>query len=187
MKFTPFIRYTVVFCIFLSACNQESNTSENASVGSSAEQMKIAEAWNNSSDWVKQITQSDSLVIRNKNWGMDFSQVKDPLELAESQPPLGKSFSLYFDDSDLNFVDITYIPNAAGKFAEIDLDVYVEEPSQVKAFQKNIKDYFDVKYGTSVSQGKKISWSQNKNTQVELEDVSTSKDPGIKIVLKAKP
>ena len=75
MKFTPFIRYTVVFCIFLSACNQESNTSENASVGSSAEQMKIAEAWNTSSDWVKQITQSDSLVIRNKSWGMDFNQV----------------------------------------------------------------------------------------------------------------
>lgn len=187
MKFAQFIRYTFVLCLFLNACNQESSTSENANLGSSAEQMKIAAAWNSSSDWVKQITQSDSLVIRNKHWGMDFNQVNESLELAESQPNLGKSFSLYFDDSDLNFVDITYLPNNEGKLAEIDLDVYVEEPSQVKELQKNIKDYFDVKFGSSVTQGKKISWSKNKNTQVELEDVSTSKDPGIKIILKAKP
>jgi hypothetical protein len=187
MKFAPFIRYTFVFCLFFNACRQESSSSENANLASSQEQLIIKEAWNSSSEWVKQITQSDSLVIRNKYWGMDFNQVKDPLDLAESQPALGKSFSLYFDDSDLNFVDITYVPNASGKLAEIDLDVYVEEVDQVKTFQKSIKEFFDVKFGTSISNGKKIIWSQNKNTQVELEDVSTAKDPGIKIVLKAKP
>ena len=86
----------------------------------------------------------------------------------------------------MNFVDISYLPNAQGQLSEIDLDIYVEENAQVSELQKGIKEYFDVKFGASNTTGKKTTWNQNKNTQVEMEDVSTSKDPGIKIVLKAK-
>jgi hypothetical protein len=118
---------------------------------------------------------------------MDISQIQESVELAESQPTSGKSYSLYFDDSDLNFADITYIGNDQGKLNEIDLDIYVEENAQVIELQSSIKTYFDVKFGPSKTARKKTLWSQNKNTQVELEDVSTSKDPGIKIILKAKP
>lgn len=170
----------------LFSCNNDTNSAENAQISGAPNDVKIKEAWESSHDWVKQMTLSDSLVIRNNSWGIDMNQIKESLELAENQVPNGKSYSLYFDDSDLNFADISYLPNAHGKLAEIDLDIYVEEMTQVKELQSSMINYFDVKFGPSRKQGKKTTWSQNKNTQVEMEDVSTSKDPGIKIVLKAK-
>ncbi len=181
--------YILLFTTALSqyACNNDTNSAENKQISTSPEQIKIKEAWNVSHAWVKQMTLSDSLIIRNISWGIDINQIKESVELAESQPKTGKSFSLYFDDSDLNFADISYLPNALGQLNEIDLDIYVEETAQVSELQNSIKTYFDVKFGPSNVKGKKVIWTQNKNTQVELEDVSTSKDPGIKIVLKAKP
>jgi hypothetical protein len=187
MKIKPLHLLFIVFTMSLGACNQDTNSSENTQISGAPEQLKIKEAWNSSHDWIKQMTLSDSLIVRNKSWGMDINQIQESIELAESQPTSGKSYSLYFDDSDLNFADITYIGNDQGKLNEIDLDIYVEENAQVSELQSSIKTYLDVKFGPSKTAGKKTLWSQNKNTQVELEDVSTSKDPGIKIILKAKP
>ncbi len=177
----------IALILSLGACNKDTNSSENSQISGAPEQLKIKEAWNSSHDWIKQMTLSDSLIIRNKSWGMDMNQIHETVELAESQPTSGKSYSLYFDDSDLNFADVTYIANDQGKLNEIDLDIYVEEIAQVSELQTSIQTYFDVKFGPSKTTEKKTLWSQNKNTQVELEDVSTSKDPGIKIILKAKP
>lgn len=182
---------SIYFLLFLAAislysCNNDSSSAENEQIIGAPEQIKIKESWNASHEWVKQMTLSDSLIVRNKSWGIDINQIKESVEMAESQPKSGKSYSLYFDDSDLNFVDITYMANEQGKLNEIDLDIYVEENAQVSELQKSVKEYFDVKFGVSKSTGKKTTWTQNKNTQVEMEDVSTAKDPGIKIVLKAK-
>jgi len=186
MKSLRILILLLPFGLILYSCNQDTSNSENNQLSNVPEQAKIKEAWNSSSDWVKKITQSDSLVIRNKNWGLDLNLINDQLELAESQPDSGKSYSLYFDETDLNFVDITYLSNSKGQLSEIDLDVFVEEAKQVPDLQNSFKTYFDVKFGPSELKGKKTIWAKNKNTQVELEDVSTSKDPGIKIVLKAK-
>jgi len=172
--------------MLFSACNKDTNSSENAKITMSPEQLKIKEAWKSSNDWVKQITSSDSLVIRNTQWGVTLDEIKEKIELSESQPDHGKSYSLYFDDSDLNFVDISYIPNKEGKLSEIDLDIYVEEMPQVGQLRQSLSSYFNVKFGPSVTKGNKTIWNQNKNTQVELQDVSTSKDPGIKVILKSK-
>lgn len=177
----------LVSTISLSSCNKETNSSENSKISGESEQIKIKDAWNASDDWVKQITLSDTLIFRRKSWGMDLNTIQENIELAEGQPDKGKSYSMYFDKSDLNFVDITYVPNSSGLLAEIILDVYVEETSKAIELQNNIRNYFDVKFGASVSNGKKITWSQHKNTQVLMENVSSSKDPGIKISLKAKP
>ena len=186
MKFYSIFILFIISSMGLYSCNNDNSTAENAQISGAPDQIKIQEAWHASHDWVKQLTLSDSLIIRNNSWGIDLNQIQESLELAENQPQSGKSYSLYFDDSDLNFADISYLPNAQGKLEEIDLDIYVEEMALVSNLQTNFKTYFDVKFGPSVKQGKKIIWTQNKNTQVELEDVSTSKDPGIKIVLKAK-
>jgi hypothetical protein len=187
MKSPKILLFLLSLGISLQSCNQETSKSENNPINKSTDQTEIKAAWNASGDWVKIITQSDSLVIRNKKWGMDMNLVNDPLELAESQPAVGKSYSLYFDDTDLNFVDITYLPNEKGQLSAIHMDIFVEESQQVIALQNSFKSYFDVKFGESVQKGKKITWGKNKNTQVELEDVSKSKDLGIKIILKAKP
>ncbi|MFD3293100.1 hypothetical protein SKC35_05325 [Aquirufa sp. KTFRIE-69F] len=166
---------------FAASCNQEKQN-ENKESG---QQELIAAAWNNSGEWVQKLSLSPNQVIRNTTWGQDFSSLKDTLELAESQPEKGKSYTLYFDNTDLNFSDITYIPNEQNKLKEIGFDIFVESGADVQPLIDHWKVYLDAKFGPSEVNGKTILWSKNKNTRIELENVSTPKDPGIKLSFTA--
>lgn len=167
--------------VFLNSCSQEKQNENKANVQTEA----IRTAWENSGEWVQKLSMSSENVIRNANWGQDFASLKDTLELAESQPEIGKSYTMYFDESDLNFSDITYIPNEQNKLQEIVFDLFVESSQDVQPLIDQWKKYLDVKFGPSETKGKNILWTKNKNTRILLENVSTSKDPGIKISFKA--
>lgn len=166
---------------FAASCNQEKQ-SENVAT---TQQEAIVTAWNDSGEWVQKLSLSPNQVIRNATWGQDMSNLKDTLELAESQPEKGKSYTLYFDDTDLNFSDITYIPNEQNKLQEIDFDIFVESGADVQPLIDHWKVYLDAKFGPSEVKAKTILWSKNKNTRIELENVSTPKDPGIKLSFKS--
>lgn len=167
--------------VILYSCSQEkqSETKENAQTEA------IQTAWEDSGEWVQKLTLSPDKIVRNANWGQDFGSVNDSLELAESQPEKGKSYTLYFDESDLNFSDISYIPNEQNKLHEIVFDIFVESSEDVQPLIDQWKKYLDAKFGPSEANGKNVLWTKNKNTRINLENVSTSKDPGIKISFKA--
>lgn len=166
---------------FSASCNQEKK-SENVAT---TQQEAIVTAWNESGEWVQKLSLSPEKIIRNTNWGQDLSNLKDTLELAESQPEKGKSYTLYFDATDLNFSDITYIPNEQNKLQEIDFDIFVESGADVLPLIDHWKVYLDAKFGPSEQKGKNTLWNKNKNTRIELENVSTPKDPGIKLSFKS--
>lgn len=181
--FIPLVSFVFLssVSVFLNSCSQEKQNENKANVQTEA----IRTAWENSGEWVQKLSMSSENVIRNANWGQDFTSLKDTLELAESQPEIGKSYTLYFDESDLNFSDITYIPNEQNKLQEIVFDLFVESSEDVQPLIDQWKKYLDVKFGPSETKGKNILWTKNKNTRILLENVSTSKDPGIKISFKA--
>lgn len=181
--FVPLLSYIFLsgVVVFLNSCSQEKQNENKANVQTEA----IRTAWENSGEWVQKLSMSSENVIRNANWGQDFASLKDTLELAESQPEIGKSYTMYFDESDLNFSDITYIPNEQNKLQEIVFDLFVESSQEVPPLIDQWKKYLDVKFGPSETKGKNILWTKNKNTRILLENVSTSKDPGIKISFKA--
>ena len=167
--------------VILHSCTHEkqSETKE------SAQNEAIQTAWNDSGEWVQKLTLSPDKIVRNAIWGQDLGSVNDSLELAESQPEKGKSYTLYFDDTDLNFSDISYLPNEQNKLEEIIFDIFVESSEDVQPLIDQWKKYLDAKFGPSETKGKSILWTKNKNTRINLENVSTSKDPGIKISFKA--
>ena len=181
--FVP-IRRIFVFAslgFYLLSCNQEKQSDNKESAQSEA----ITAAWEDSGEWVQKLTLSPAKIIRNTSWGQDFSTLNDTLELAESQPDKGKSYTVYFDDTDLNFSDITYIPNEQNKLEEIDFDIFVEASTDVQPLMDHWKAYLDAKFGPSEIKGKEINWTKNNNTRIHLENVSTPKDPGIKISFTA--
>lgn len=181
--FVPFIRIIIVFCLvtIFYACNQEKQSENVASDQTEA----VSTAWKESGEWVQKLSLSPDKIIRNSSWGQDFASLQDTLELAESQPDKGKSYTLYFDDTDLNFSDITYIPNDQNKLTEIDFDIFVDSSEDVQPLIDQWKGYLDSKFGASDVKGKQIQWLKDKNTRILLENVSTPKDPGIKISFKA--
>lgn len=181
--FVPLVSFIFLSSVgvILHSCSQEkqSETKENAQAEA------IQTAWEDSGEWVQKLTLSPGKIVRNANWGQDFGSVNDSLELAESQPEKGKSYTLYFDESDLNFSDISYIPNEQNKLHEIVFDIFVESSEDVQPLIDQWKKYLDAKFGPSEANGKSVLWTKNKNTRINLENVSTSKDPGIKISFKA--
>jgi hypothetical protein len=167
----------ITLFVFVTSCNQDKQNEKNNNDPSEA----IASAWEDSGAWVQKLSLSPLNVVRNANWGQELSTLKDTLELAETQPEKGRSHTLYFDDTDLNFSDITYIPNDQNKLQEITFDIFVESAEDVQPLIEQWKSYLDVKFGPSEVNGKQILWTKNKNTRIQLENVSTPKDPGIKI------
>lgn len=174
-----FISGTVV--IILHSCSQEKQAENKDSQQTEA----VATAWSASGEWVQKLTVSPTKIVRNTTWGQDFSTINDSLEVAESQPEKGKSYTLYFDDTDLNFSDITYIPNDQNKLQEITFDIFVDSAEDVQPLIDQWKGYLEVKFGPSETKGTQVLWTKNKNTRIQLENVSTPKDPGIKISFKA--
>ena len=172
---TLFIFFTAMIC--LESCSQEKKSDNSES----AQRVAITAAWEDSGEWVQKLTLSPSKIIRNTIWGQDFNSITDSLDLAETQPDEGKSYTLYFDESDLNFSDITYVPNEQNKLQAIMYDIFVDSSEDVQPLIEKWKSYLDAKFGVSEVNGKKILWTKNKNTRIELENVSTPKDPGIKI------
>ena len=167
--------------IILHSCSQEKQAENKDSEQTEA----VATAWSASGEWVQKLTVSPTNIVRNTTWGQDFSTINDSLEVAESQPEKGKSYTLYFDDTDLNFSDITYIPNDQNKLQEITFDIFVDSAEDVQPLIDQWKGYLEVKFGPSETKGTQVLWTKNKNTRIQLENVSTPKDPGIKISFKA--
>jgi hypothetical protein len=171
--------------VFFSCNSSQEKGKEGASSTSEIEQ-RVLNAWEQSGDMVQKITISPKGVIRDKEWGVSIDSLQEKLELAENQPANGKSYTLYFDNSDLNFTDISYLSDNQQKLAEIDFDIFVETKSQVEELKEKFTNYLQVKFGASKIEGNKIIWEKDVNTQVTLQDVSTLKDPGIKLVFSRK-
>ena len=171
--------------VFFS-CNSSQENGKEGALNTSEIEQRVLNAWEQSGDMVQKITVSSKGVVRNQAWGISIDSLQEKLELAENQPANGKSYTLYFDNSDLNFTDISYLSDNQQKLTEIDFDIFVETKSQVEELKAKFTTYLQVKFGTSKTEGNKIIWEKDKNTLVILQDVSTVKDPGIKLVFSRK-
>ena len=176
-----------VMAMLFIACESRSKKTEGNSTEISASDPKTQEVWSNSGAILQKITLSPTRIIRNVAWGQALESLEEKLELSENQPTTGKSYTLYLDSSDLNFADITYVVDEKNKIKEIDVDVFLEENNQVKDLIKQFQDYLTAKMGPFKKEGNQNQWGPNQNTQVTLEDVSTTKDPGIKLIFKQVP
>lgn len=190
LRFTHMIVKLIVLIltstlVFFSCNSSQENGKEGASNTSEIDQ-RVLNAWEQSGDLVQKITLSSKGVVRNQAWGISIDSLQEKLELAENQLASGKSYTLYFDDSDLNFTDISYLGDDQQKLTEIDFDIFVETKSQVEELKAKFTTYLQVKFGAYKTEGTKIIWEKDKNTMVILQDVSTVKDPGIKLVFLRK-
>jgi len=178
----PILVFVTTATLVLFSCNSSQENGKNETSSSSEIDQLALNAWEKSGDIVQKITLSSKGIVRNQDWGISIDSLQEKLELAENQPSNGKSYTLYFDDSDLNFTDISYLSDEKNKLTEIDFDIFVETKSQVDELKQKFTSYLQVKFGKFKIEGKKNVWENDKNTRVILDDVSTSKDPGIKLV-----
>lgn len=169
------------------SCSSSSEKVDSATeIKLSTTDQKIKDAWDELSPTSQKILGSFLGIIRDKNWGDSIDKISENLEKSESQPDNGISYSLYFDDTDLNFVDISYL-GQSGKLNQIIFDVYLEEPSEVKKIKEEVARFLSNKYGSFEQKDSEFIWDKNQKTRIKFTDMSTAKDPGLKLEFIEKP
>lgn len=186
------MRHLAYFCLllslnlFIAACSSNSEQDKPGKTPTmSATEKKHLAAWEDLSANAKKILGSYKGIVRERNWGDAISTLKEPFDKSENQPSDGISFTQYLDDTDLNFVDISYL-GQADKLQQIKLDIFLEDAKDVRDLKTELTQFFETKHGNKSGTGKKLAWEQNK-TRIILEDVSTSKDPGLQITFTQLP
>ena len=173
------ITYVVIGSL-MTGCNQDKGDGEHAN-GSMISQTESQKYWSSASKTFQKITLSDTAVVRNIRWLQSLSSLNEKIELSESQPTNGKSYSLYLDDSDLNFVDIVYLTNNQNQIIQVVFDIYVEDKAEANNLLDEFEQYFTVKFGQKSTVEKGSTWISKDKTNIHIENVSTPKDPGIKL------
>jgi hypothetical protein len=176
-----FVLTLIVASSLLIACGdkkQASQTEISAPVDSSIKRVAIE----NYSMIFKQIMKSDAGMARGVSIGDKIETLQETILPSESQPENGKSFTVYFDGSDLNFADIIYAKNAENNIGAISIDIFIENKTEVDSLMKEFIDFFDKKYGQGKGISKMMTWQMPDGNNLMVQDVSTEKDPGLKIV-----
>lgn len=178
LKF-PFLAYAVTIGL-MTGCYQDKGKGEEAN-GAMVSQTQSQKFWFSATKPFQKITLSDTAVVRNIRWLQSLSSLNENIELSDSQPTNGKSYSLYLDDSDLNFVDIVYLTNNQNQIVQVVIDIYVEDKVEANKLLAEFEEYFTIKFGPKTTVEKGSTWSSKDKTNIHIENVSTPKDPGIKL------
>ncbi len=180
----PFVFSAITILMVACSSANESNK-PNVEAQLSAQEQKQLDAWNELSPAAKKILGNYHGLVRNITWEQTITTIQEPLEKAENQPNNGVSFTQYLDETDLNFVDITY-KGKEDALSDIILDVFLEDSQEVQALKNELLTFLSIKFGKSQIAGKRITWNYGK-TRINLEDVSTSKDPGLQLHFEKLP
>lgn len=178
-------RFSLPLCLVLllgmatlHGCQQK--TEEKSPTPEELQAQKQDQAWERAPFLVKEVLKSAKGDARGYVWGQALSEIKEPLDLSELQPNQGISYTLFLDDSDLNFVDIGYHANAQGQLEGLVMDIFLAQRAQVNELKAGLEAYFDTLIGVAKKSQGGMVW-ENKKTRITLVDVSTSKDPGLKL------
>ena len=129
------------------------------------------------------ILKTNAGMVRGLSIGDEMSAIVESAPLSENQPGNGKSYTEYFDDTDLNFADVLYINDSENKINAISVDIFIEKQVVVDSLMSEFKGYFDKKYGQGKGISKMMVWKlAGGNNELMLQNVSTAKDPGLKII-----
>lgn len=183
LKYFIFLWVALLFSA-CSSSNESDKPYKEAEI-SAAEKLQI-EAWDDLSPIAQKILGSYKGIIRDKTWGQEIETIQESLEKSENQPTNGVSFTNYLDESDLNFVDISYTGNE-GKLNAIKFDVFLEETADVRSLKTELVTFLNKKFSKPRNSNVLKTIWRNEKTQIILEDVSTSKDPGLQLIFSEQP
>ena len=172
----------LILAIAQISCQDRKQTAESDTIITTDSASKVNNLENYSPTF-NAILKTNAGMVRGLSIGDDMKAIVESAPLSESQPTDGKSYTEYFDDTDLNFADILYINDAENKISAISVDIFIEKQTAVDSLMNEFKGYFDKKYGQGKGISKMTVWKlAGGNNELMLQNVSTAKDPGLKII-----
>jgi hypothetical protein len=174
--------FALLFLVMsLTSCQDKKQTPETTSVR--VDSTSNIPSLENYSAAFNAILKTDAGMVRGLSIGDEMNSIVESAPLSETQPDKGKSYTEYFDDTDLNFADILYVNDSENKIGAISVDVFIEKQASVDSLMNEFKGYFDKKYGIGKGISKMTVWKlAGTDNELLLQNVSTTKDPGLKII-----
>jgi hypothetical protein len=176
--------YFVAFLLVVSqmSCQDKKQTAESGEIVSSDSTSTVS-SLENYSPVFKAILKTDAGMVRGLSIGDDMNVILESAPLSETQPNNGKSYTEYFDDTDLNFADVLYVNDSENKLGAISVDIFIEKQASVDSLMNEFKSYFEKKYGQGKGISKMMVWKlPDGQHELMLQNVSTAKDPGLKFI-----
>jgi hypothetical protein len=176
--------YLIALFIFITqmSCQDKKQTNETDTTVAKDSTQNVSSLENYSSVF-QAILKSDAGMARGVSIGDNIESIQETTLPAETQPEDGKGFTEYFDDTDLNFADITYLKDSENKVGAISVDIYIERQGAVDSLMNEFKGYFEKKYGQGKGISNMTTWKlPDSQNELLLQNVSTEKDPGLKII-----
>lgn len=171
----------LLFVMSQMSCQDKKQATETTSVA--VDSTSNIPSLENYSPAFKAILKTDAGMVRGLSIGDEMNAIVESAPLSETQPDNGKSYTEYFDDTDLNFADILYVNDSENKIGAISVDVFIENQTSVDSLMNEFKSYFDKKYGPGKGISKMSVWKlAGTDNELLLQNVSTAKDPGLKII-----
>ena len=176
--------YSVLFLIaFVQISCQDKKQTKESDATISIDSTSQVNTLDDYSQTFNAILKTDAGMVRGLSIGDEMNVILESAPLSETQPTNGKSYTEYFDDTDLNFADILYVNDSENKISAISVDIFIEKQVAVDSLMSEFKGYFDKKYGQGRGISKMTVWKlAGGNNELMLQNVSTAKDPGLKII-----
>lgn len=172
----------LLFAFAQISCQDKKQNAESETIGTTDSTSQVNNLENYSPTFVA-ILKTNAGMIRGLSIGDEMNAIIESAPLSETQPNNGKSFTEYFDDTDLNFADVLYVNDPENKIGAISVDIFIEKQIAVDSLMSEFKGYFDKKYGQGKGISKMTVWKlEGGNNELMLQNVSTAKDPGLKII-----
>lgn len=172
----------LLFVLAQISCQDKKQTAESDAIITTDSTSQINNLENYSPTF-NAIFKTNAGMVRGLSIGDEMSAIVESAPLSETQPNNGKSYTEYFDDTDLNFADILYVNDSENKISAISVDIFIEKQVAVDSLMSEFKGYFDKKYGQGKGISKMTVWKlAGENNELMLQNVSTAKDPGLKII-----
>lgn len=163
-----------------AACRSKPQTTATAD-STAASQMDTPETT------AKPITLTERLtalgVTQTGHWrGISLGDPMTTVATVEKEKPFEQDaahvgYTLEF--SNLESADFLYYQQG-GKVSAIDVDLYLNTRQSVDAYQKDLTDYFNQRYGKPTPNATISTWTGPKGEVITLKDVSKGKDFGLK-------
>ncbi len=176
--------YFALFFIVLAliSCQDKKQTTESDATIATDSTSQVNNLENQSSTF-NAILKTNAGMVRGLSIGDEMNAIIESAPLSETQLTNGKSYTEYFDDTDLNFADVLYVSDSENKISAISVDIFIEKQATVDSLMSEFKGYFDKKYGQGKGISKMTVWKlAGGNNELMLQNVSTAKDPGLKII-----
>ena len=176
--------YSVLFLIaFVQISCQDKKQTKESDATISIDSTSQVNTLDDYSQTFNAILKTDAGMVRGLSIGDEMNVILESAPLSETQPTNGKSYTEYFDDTDLNFADVLYVNDSENKISAISVDIFIEKQVAVDSLMSEFKGYFDKKYGQGRGISKMTVWKlAGGNNELMLQNVSTAKDPGLKII-----